>query len=125
MIAARSFRAVPMWVKVLLTLVLLWFLIVQGQVLLGPGGIMSKYTFLQGFTVFGDLMRADPLTTAGLIDLIVLELTMVIVLANGLPKDRHYPWLLAVFIIALIVYPGLACLGFLLLYWRRLGQFRP
>ena len=125
MIPAQSSRAVPLWVKALLALGLLWFLVVQGQVLLGPGGIMSKYTFMQGFTVFGELMRADPLTTAGLIDLIVLEVTMVFVLVNGIPKDRHYPWVLAAFIIALIVYPGLACLGFLLLYWRRLGQFRP
>jgi hypothetical protein len=118
-------RPVPGALKVLLGLLLLGFIVVQGQVLLGPGGIASKYTFLQGFTVFAELMRADPLTTAGLIDLIVLQLTMVLVLANGIPAGRSRPWILTGFLIALIVYPGLACFGFLLLYWKRLGQFTP
>ena len=125
MIAPPASKPVPLAIKALLAVLLLAFLLVQGQVLLGRGGIASKYTFLQGFTVFADLMRADPLTTAGLIDLIVLQFTMVVVLANGIPAGRRKPWILAGFIIALIVYPGLACLGFLILYWKRLGQFAP
>lgn len=115
---------VPHAGKVILTLALLAFLILQGWVLLGPAGILSKYTFMQGFTAFSDLMLRDPLTTAGLIDLSVMQIAFLVILANGLPRGRAYPWLLAAFTVALIVYPGLAALGFLLLFWRRLGQFR-
>lgn len=86
-------RPLPALAKVVLALALVLFIVAQGWVLLGSGGIMSKYTFVEGFTAFGDLMLKDPLTTAGLM--------------------------------ALIVYPGLAALGYLLLYWRRWGQFRP
>jgi hypothetical protein len=118
-------RTVPTAARALLALALVVFLIVQGKVLLGPGGIMSKYTFLQGFTAFGPLMLADPLTTAGLIDFIVLELVFFVILANGLPRGPAYPWLLAAFIAVSIVYPGLGALAFLFLYWRRLGQYRP
>jgi hypothetical protein len=125
MSAAPASKPVPVAIKAILALLLVAFIIVQGQVLLGAGGIASKYTFLQGFTVFAELMRADPLTTAGLIDLIVLQFTMVLVLANGIPAVRGRTWILAGFLIALIVYPGLACFGFLILYWKRLGQFAP
>jgi hypothetical protein len=118
-------RALPPIGKIVIALALVAFLLLQGWVLMGPGGILAKYTFLQGFTVFNDLMLADPLTTAGLIDLVVLELVFIVVLANGLPRGPSYPWLLAGFVIALLVYPGLAALGFLFFYWRRLGQFRP
>jgi hypothetical protein len=70
-------------------------------------------------------MLADPLTTAGLIDLVVLEIVFIVVLVNGLPRGPSYPWLVAGFLIVLAVYPGLAGLGFLFFYWRRIGQFRP
>jgi len=118
-------RRVPVFGRIVLGAAILIFLAGQGWVLLGTAGILSKYTFLQGFAVFNDLMLADPLTTAGLIDLIVLELVFAVVLANGLPRGPAYPWLLAIFLIVELVYPGLAGLGFLFFYWRRLGQFRP
>jgi hypothetical protein len=118
-------KAVPAIGRWILALALLVFVIVQGKVLLGPAGILSKYTFLQGFTVFGDLMLADPLTTAGLIDLSVLEIVFIVILANGIPRGPAYPWLLAAFVIVTLTYPGLGGLGFLYFYWRRLGQFRP
>jgi len=44
---------------------------------------------------------------------------------RGTPRGSAYPWLLAIFLIVELVYPGLAGLGFLFFYWRRLGQFRP
>jgi hypothetical protein len=117
--------AVPVIGRLVLGLAIAIFLVVQGRVLLGAGGIASKYTFIQGFTVFNDLMLRDPLTTAGLIDLSVLELVFIVILVNGLPRGRNYPWLLAAFVIVTIIYPGLGGLAFLLFYWRRLGQFRP
>jgi hypothetical protein len=122
---SNNHRALPPFGRIIITLALVAFLLLQGWVLIGPGGILSKYTFMQGFTVFNDLMMADPLTRAGLIDLVVLELVLAVVIVNGLPRGPSYPWLVAAFLIALIVYPGLAGLGFLLLYWRRIGQFRP
>jgi hypothetical protein len=118
-------RALPPSGKIIIALAIVAFLLLQGWVLLGPGGILSKYTFVQGFTVFNDLMLADPLTTAGLIDLVVLEIVFIVVLVNGLPRGPSYPWLVAGFLIVLAVYPGLAGLGFLFFYWRRIGQFRP
>ena len=121
----RNHGLVPAVGRAVLGVAILIFVAAQGWVLLGPTGIMSKYTFLQGFTVFNDLMLADPLTTAGLIDLAVLEVVFAVVLANGLPRGPAYPWLLAAFLIVELIYPGLAGLGFLYFYWRRLGQFRP
>lgn len=118
-------RPVPLWVKIGLGIVLAIFLYTQGDALLGPDGIAQKYTFLEGFTKFDDLMLADPLTTAGFIDLMVLMLTLIIILIDGLPRGKYFPWLLIGFIAVAVVYPGLAALGFLLLYWRRSGQFRP
>jgi hypothetical protein len=119
---SKALPAIGRWI---LALALLVFVIAQGKVLLGPAGIMSKYTFLQGFTAFNDLMLKDPLTTAGLIDLSVLEIVFIVILCNGLPRGPAYPWLLAAFVIISLIYPGLGGLGFLFFYWRRLGQFRP
>jgi hypothetical protein len=120
-----SDRPVPFAGKAALVAVFAIFLALQAWALVGPGGILSKYTFLQGFTVFNDLMMADPLTRAGLIDLVFLQLALIVVIANGLPRGRYYALQLLLFVIAMIVYPALAGLGFLLLYWRRFGQFRP
>jgi hypothetical protein len=118
-------HAVPYAGKAALVAVFALFLALQAWVLVGPGGILSKYTFLQGFSVFNQLMLADPITKAGLIDLLFLQLAFIVVIANGLPRGRFYPLLMALFVVAMIVYPALAGLGFLVLYWRRLGQFRP
>jgi hypothetical protein len=120
-----SSRRVPLGWKIAIVFGLSLFLVLQGKVLLGPGGITSRYTFIQGFTVFNDLMLADPLTTAGLIDLTFLEIVFAVVLANTIPRGRAYWPLLMFFLIAMVIYPGLAGLCFLLFYWRRLGQFRP
>jgi hypothetical protein len=125
MILNENERLVPAVGRFVLGAAILTFLAGQGRVLLGTAGILSKYTFLQGFTAFGGLMLADPLTTAGLIDLIVMQITFAVVIANGLPRGPAYPWLLAAFLIVDLVYPGLAGLGFLFFHWRRLGQFRP
>lgn len=118
-------RSVPLLVKIIIFGALAVFLITQGIALLGAGGIAEKYTFLEGFTKFDDLMLADPLTTAGFIDLMVLMLAFALVLIDGLPRGRFFPLLLIGFLAVLVIYPGLAALGFLLLYWRRWGQFRP
>ena len=112
-------------IRMALCVVLAVFLWQQGVTLLGADGIMSKYTFLEGFTRFDDLMLADPLTKAGLIDLVVLMIFMVIVIANGVPRVQGRAWIVAGLIVAGLVYPGLAVLLFLILYWKRFGQFRP
>lgn len=118
-------RPVPLWGKVLIAAVLAGFVWLQGWTLLNPAGIMSKYTFIEGFTKFYPLMTRDPLTAAGLWDLMFLELAMIVILLNGIPRTRAYPLVVAAFLIAMVVFPALGGLGFLLLYWRRLGQFRP
>lgn len=120
----NSSRPLPQWVKPTLGIALLVFLLLQGWVLLGPQGILSKYTFIQGFTAFPDMMLADPLLTAGLIDLLVLQIGFIVVIANGLPRGPSYKWWLLAYIVAILVYPGLAVLGFLLQHWRQSGQFR-
>jgi len=101
------------------------FLWVQGVTLLGPGGILAKYTFLEGFTEFPGLMSQDPLSKAGFIDLFVVEIFLFIVIANGVPRGRYYFWITGALILAGLVYPGFSALLFLILYWKRFGQFRP
>ena len=118
-------RAVPLWMKAVLALFAVVFLVLQWQTLLGPGGIMEKYTLVEGFTEFDDLMLADPLTAAGLWDMIFLWLAFLIVVLNGVPRGPRYGVTCAALIIVMVVYPGATALAFLLLYWRRLGQFRP
>ncbi len=118
-------RPVPAWGTALIGLTIVIFVAIQGWTLLGPAGILSKYTFLEGFTVFNTLMMANPLLSAGLFDLLFLQLAFIVILLNGIPKGRAYPFIFLGFVAAMIVYPALGGLGFLALYWRRLGQFRP
>lgn len=118
-------RPVPGWIKALLAVLSVVFLVLQGKTLLGAGGIMEKYTLIEGFTQFDDLMLADPLTAAGLWDLLFLLVAFVIVILNGVPRGPRYVLTCTVLIILALVYPGAAALAFLLLFWRRLGQFRP
>jgi len=125
MLQSNEIRTVPRAGKFVIAAALSIFLALQGRVLLGADGIVSKYTFLQGFTVFNDLMLADPLTTAGLIDLVFLQIVFAVVVANTIPRGRAYFPQLAIFLILILIYPGLAGLSFLLFFWRRLGQFRP
>jgi hypothetical protein len=111
-------------VRIILAALLAAFLAVQGVILLGPHGILARYSFAQAFSAFGRLMLADPVTQAGLVDFSVLVATLLVLLANGLPRGRAYPYLFTGFALVGLVYPGLACLVFLLCFWRRFGQFR-
>jgi len=125
MSALNGARNMPVIGRAIIAVVLILFIILQGWELLGPDGILSHYNFFEGFSVFGNRMLADPETRAGLIDMVTLEVFMVVVLANGIPRGPAYPVLLIGGVLISFVYPGLTALGFLLLYWRRLGQFRP
>ncbi len=99
------------------------FVILQGMVLLGDDGILARHGFIGGFTAFNEIMLSDPITVAGLIDLTALMICFGVVVANGVPRGQ-WPWLVLGLVI-LPIYPGLTALGFLLLFWRRFGQFRP
>lgn len=125
MIEKPDVRPVPLWLKGMLVFFSVVFLILQGETLLGAGGIMEKYTLVEGFTQFDDLMLADPLTAAGLWDFIFLLVTFLIVVLNGVPRGPRYGITCLGLILLMLVYPGAAALLFLLAYWRRLGQFRP
>lgn len=118
-------RPTPIWARALVVIITALFVVIQGWTLFGPEGILSRYSFMEGFTVFNTLMLADPLLSAGLFDLIFLELAFLIILLNGIPRGPAYPFIFLGFVLAMIVYPALGGLGFLMLYWRRLGQFRP
>lgn len=118
-------RPVPLWGKIIVGIVTILFVAIQAHVLLGPAGILSKYTFMEGFTEFNRMMMGDPLLTAGLYDLLFLQLAFLVILLNGIPKGPAYPFIFIAFVLAMIVYPAIGGLAFLLLYWRRLGQFRP
>ena len=125
MAVAQENRNVPTWGKLLVIVVTVGFFALQMWVLLNPAGILSKYTFMQGFSEFGKMMLADPLLSAGLWDLVFLELAFLVILLNGIPRGPAYPFIFIAFVAAMMVYPALGGLGFLALYWRRLGQFRP
>lgn len=125
MVATPESRPVPTWGKLLVIAATMGFLALQMWVLLNPAGIMSKYSFMEGFTEFNRMMLADPLLTAGLWDLLFLELVFVVILLNGIPRGPAFPFIFIAFVLAMIVYPALGGLAFLVLYWRRLGQFRP
>lgn len=101
------------------------FIWIQGVTLLGPSGILAKYTFMEGFTEFPGLMSRDPLSKAGFIDLVVVEVFLFIVILNGVPRGKYYALIAGSLILAGIVYPGFSALLFLILYWKRFGQFRP
>ena len=101
------------------------FIWVQGVTLLGPGGILAKYTFMEGFTEFPGLMSRDPLSKAGFIDLLVVAIFLFVVIVNGVPRGKYYLWITSALILTGIVYPGFSALLFLILYWKRFGQFRP
>lgn len=125
MVATPESHPVPTWGKLLVIAATMGFLALQMWVLLNPAGIMSKYSFMEGFTEFNRMMLADPLLTAGLWDLLFLELVFVVILLNGIPRGPAFPFIFIAFVLAMIVYPALGGLAFLVLYWRRLGQFRP
>jgi hypothetical protein len=118
-------RRVSIVIKAALAVGLVVFVIAQGKILVGPGGILEKWGFWGGFRSFGEVSFRDPITAAGFVDTVTLILGFLLILANGIPRGRLYWPVLIVSIIVLIVYPGLAVLGFLLLCWRRYGQFRP
>jgi hypothetical protein len=123
-VAALEAHALGLPARAALAALLALFLAVQGYILLGPHGILASYSLVPAITVFGRIMLANPLTQAGLVDFCTLEATLLVLLANGLPRGRYYlAWLAGLGLVSL-VYPGLACLVFLLCFWRRFGQFR-
>jgi len=125
MSSSEETRQLPAYGRAIVALALVTFLILQGKTLLGTDGIMDRHGFWDGFAIFNNIMMSDPVTVAGLIDMVTMLVFMIVVIANGLPRGPLYPVLLVVSIVVALVYPGLTALLFLLLYWRRLGQFRP
>lgn len=107
---------------ILLTIIAI-FMALQGIVLFGAGGILDRHGFWGGFPAFNTIMMSDPVATAGLIDLTALIIFCAVVVINGVPRGQRL-WLVAGLIV-LPIYPGLTALGFLLLFWKRFGQFRP
>jgi hypothetical protein len=112
-------------IKPALWLALIIFLGLQIPVLLGADGLLARHGFWGGFDAFKVIMLSDPITVAGLIDLVALMLFAIVIFIEGVPRGRGYWPKLIALIVALIVYPGLAVIAFLLLYWRQKGQFRP
>lgn len=123
--ASEETRAMPAIGRILVAVALIAFTVVQAKVLLEPDGIYARHGFWDGFDVFNQIMMSDPVTVAGLIDLATMMVFLIVILGNGIPRGRYYWPILIVSILAALVYPGFIALGFLLLYWRRLGQFRP
>ena len=99
------------------------FVVLQGKYLLGADGILDRHGFIGGFSAFNDIMLSDPITIAGLIDLTAMMVVLGVIVANGVPRGQ-WGWLV-LGLVVLPVYPGLTALGFLLLFWKRSGQFRP
>ena len=122
---AKQNSNIPTIVTGIIILALAAFLFSQGQILLGADGIVARYGFVGGFSAFGDRMMADPITMAGLVDLLTLMAVFAVVMASGLRRVQYYPAVLAVSFIVFLVYPGLVALLFLLLRWKRLDQFSP
>jgi hypothetical protein len=125
MLEKNDERPVPGWVRAVLVVVLAGFAALQGYTTFGPGGIADKYTAVTAFTQFDDLMLADPLTAAGLYDFLFLTLAFIVIVLNGVPRGPRYGLTCVLLITLTFVFPGAGALVFLLLYWRRLGQFRP
>ena len=118
-------RMVPGWVRWVLAIIAVGFAVLQGYTTFGPSGIASKYTAVTAFTAFDDLMLADPLTAAGLWDFMFLTLVFIVIVLNAVPRGPGYALKCFLLIALTFVFPGGGGLAFLLLYWRRLGQFRP
>lgn len=118
-------RPVPLVVSLLFAVGLIVFLGLQIPVLFGEDGILARHGFWNGFDAFNQLMLSDPVTTAGLIDLATLMIVFIVILANGIPRGPHYWWQLIVAVLVFLVYPGVTALVFMMLHWRRFGQFRP
>ena len=118
-------RPVPLWVSLIFAAGLACFLWLQVPVLFGEDGILARHGFWGGFDAFNRIMLSDPVTVAGLIDLSTLAIVFIVILANGIPRGPNYWWQLIVAVVVFIVYPGLTALVFMMLHWRRFGQFRP
>ena len=125
MIETNENRFVPLWVSLIFAAGLALFLWLQVPVLFGEDGILARHGFWGGFDAFNRIMMSDPVTVAGLIDLSTLAIVFIVILANGIPRGPHYWWQLILGVVLFIVYPGFIALIFMMLYWRRLGQFRP
>lgn len=118
-------RPVPGWARLVLVIVAIGFAALQGYITFGPGGIADNYTAITAFTAFDDLMLADPLTAAGFWDFLFLALVFIVIILNGVPRGPRYGLTCAGLIALTMVFPGGGALAFLILFWRRLGQFRP
>lgn len=118
-------RPVPLWVSLIFAAGLVWFLALQIPVLFGEDGILARHGFWGGFDAFNKVMMSDPVSVAGLIDLTTLAIVFIVILANGIPRGPNYWWQLIVGVVVFVIYPGLTALVFMIVYWRRFGQFRP
>lgn len=101
------------------------FCIVQLWVLLGPEGIVATHAPSKAFSTYFDLSLADPVMTAGMIDFFATYAVVLVVIIQGVPHSRARAFWIVIALIAGSVYPGLAALGFLALFWRDRYQFTP
>lgn len=113
----RSTRHAAMWGLLLLFLLLQgWALFIQGG-----GGIVDRYTFIEGFTEYFAMSLADPLLTAGVIDFMTVAVVILAWMLAELPaaqrlRPRTFLWLAA-----FCVFPGLG----VLLYFLWLNPQHP
>lgn len=112
-------------IKPLLILGVLYFLYLQFYYMYKPGGTMELYGFAGSFEAFGRVSMANPITAAGLVDLVGLMPLLAIVFINGVTRGPGYGLKVVGLIVVLVVWPALAMLLYLIFFWRRSGQFRP
>lgn len=111
--------------RVIVYCALALFCALQLWVLLGPEGIAATHAPTKAFSIYFDLSLSDPVMTAGMIDFFATYAVVLVVIIQGIPRNRTRGLWIAVALIAGSVYPGLAALGFLALFWRDRDQFMP
>ena len=111
--------------RILVYCALVLFCAVQLRVLLGPKGIVATHDLTKAFSTYFDLSLADPVMTAGMIDFFATYVVMLIVIIEGVPRTKDRAFWIAIALVAGSVFPGLAALGFLALFWRNRDQFMP
>ena len=111
--------------RILVYCALVLFCAVQLWVLLGPEGIVATHDPAKAFSTYFDLSLADPVMTAGMIDFFATYAVMLVVIIQGVPRNKTRAFWIVIALVAGSVFPGLAALGFLALFWRNRDQFMP
>ena len=118
-------RSISGLTRTLVYCALFLFCVLQLWVLLGPEGIVATHAPGKAFSTYFDLSLADPVMTAGMIDFFATYAVVLVVIIQGVPRGRRRTFWIIAALVAGSVYPGLAALGFLALFWRDHDQFVP